>query len=81
MKVLSPLTLDPAVKLVQYSLMGLLSVENMATSVVLMPLAPLGVKAGRMILEKVRQDVMYRFCILRCFYQGYSVSMAGSSNG
>lgn len=66
-------------KLIPYSMMGLLSLENIATSLVLIPLAPIGVKIGRSILEKIRQEVIYRFLYVALFLSGIKLIFNGIS--
>lgn len=51
-------------------LMGLLKLENLMTSLVLMPLAPIGVTLGHLILNKVEQKMNYRFLYIALFLSG-----------
>lgn len=64
-------------KLIPYSLMGVLNIENMTTSLVLMPLAPVGVKMGRLILNKVEQISIYRFLYAALFLSGLKLLYDG----
>ncbi|KJS09741.1 MAG: membrane protein [Gammaproteobacteria bacterium BRH_c0] len=48
------------VKLVPYAWLGELSTDNLATSLVLIPLAPVGVFLGYAILTRVSQTLIYR---------------------
>jgi len=48
------------VKLVPYAWLGQLRTENLATSLVLLPLAPLGVKLGRWLHDRVEEVLFYR---------------------
>lgn len=64
-------------KLIPYSLMGMLNIENMTTSLVLMPLAPVGVKLGRLILNKVDQKSIYRFLYAALFLSGLKLLYDG----
>jgi len=57
-------------KLIPYSFMGVLNVENITTSIVLMPLAPVGVKLGRLLLDRVDQKLIYRFLYIVLFLAG-----------
>jgi len=65
------------VKLVPYSLMGFLNLENFLTSLVLMPLAPIGVKLGNMVLHKVNQKILYRYLYLILFCSGIKLCWDG----
>lgn len=58
------------VKLVPYSLVGALSAENLMTSLVLMPLAAIGVKLGNLVLHKVNQKILYRYLYIALFFSG-----------
>ncbi|MBW2684196.1 MAG: sulfite exporter TauE/SafE family protein [Deltaproteobacteria bacterium] len=57
-------------KLIPYTFMGLLNLENLMTSLVLMPLAPIGVSLGHLILNKVNQKIIYRFLYIALFLSG-----------
>jgi uncharacterized membrane protein YfcA len=48
------------VKLIPYGLLGQLSLENLATSFLLLPLAPLGIKLGRWLHDRVNEGLFYR---------------------
>jgi len=58
------------IKLIPYTFMGLLNLENLMTSLVLMPLAPIGVTLGHLILNKVEQKIIYRFLYIALFLSG-----------
>jgi uncharacterized membrane protein YfcA len=47
-------------KLLPYAWLGQLSVENLATSLVLLPLAPIGIKLGRWLHDRVDEALFYR---------------------
>jgi hypothetical protein len=47
-------------KWVPYAWLGLLDMRNMATSVALLPLAPVGVLVGVRLARKMKQDLFYR---------------------
>jgi hypothetical protein len=51
-----------AVKLVPYFWLGLFDARNLLTSLVLLPLAPLGIFAGVWLVKRIRQDLFYRIC-------------------
>lgn len=65
------------VKLVPYSAMGFLHVENLMTSLLLMPLAPVGIGLGGLIVEKVEQKVIYRFLYIALFLSGVKLLSDG----
>ena len=48
------------VKLIPYSLLGQLSPDNLVTSLLLLPLAPLGIKVGRWLHDRVDEVLFYR---------------------
>jgi uncharacterized membrane protein YfcA len=49
-----------AVKLVPYAWLGLFDTRNLSTSLVLSPLAPLGIFLGVWLLRRMSQDLFYR---------------------
>ena len=49
-----------AAKWIPYAVLGLIDLRNMATALVLLPLAPLGVWAGVWLLRRVRSTWFYR---------------------
>lgn len=57
-------------KLIPYSLMGALNTENLMTSLLLMPLAPIGVRIGRLLIDKVNQKLLYRYLYIALFLSG-----------
>lgn len=59
-----------ASKWVPYAWLGLIDLTNMATSVVLMPLAPLGVWLGVRFVRRVDQRLFYRLIHLGMFLTG-----------
>ncbi|ODA34582.1 hypothetical protein A8L45_06035 [Veronia pacifica] len=59
-----------AMKLVPYASLGLLDVENILTSLILMPLAPLGVKLGIVLLDIASEKWVYRLCFGFLFVSG-----------
>lgn len=67
------------VKLIPYSLMGALNLENLMTSLVLMPLAPIGVKLGNIVLHKVNQKILYRYLYTALFISGVKLCFDGIS--
>jgi len=57
-------------KLIPYTLLGQFDQTNLMTSLVLMPLAPVGVTIGVWLLHRVSQAVVYRLCYLFLFLSG-----------
>lgn len=48
------------VKLVPYAWLGQLRADNLATSAILLPLAPLGVRLGRWLHDRIEEALFYR---------------------
>jgi len=65
------------VKLVPYTLLGALNAENFMTSLLLMPLAPIGVKLGRVLLDKINQRILYRYLYIALFLSGLKLCYDG----
>ena len=59
-----------AVKVIPYAVLGQFDSTNLKTSVLLMPLAPLGVLAGVWLLKRVDQDIFYRIIYALIFLTG-----------
>ena len=57
-------------KWIPYAWLGLLDLRNMATSLVLLPLAPLGVWAGMRLEKKISPAVFYRVLYVGMFLTG-----------
>ena len=57
-------------KWIPYAMLGLLDVRNMATSVVLLPLVPLGVWMGIRIARRISQELFYRLLYVGMFLTG-----------
>ena len=57
-------------KWVPYAWLGLLDSRNFATSVVLLPLAPMGVWLGVRLARRIRPDLFYRLIRLGMFLTG-----------
>lgn len=60
-----------------YGLLGLLDWRNMATSLVLLPLAPLGVWIGVSLARRVGQVLFYRFLYVGMFLTGVKLLWDG----
>ncbi|HKJ94239.1 MAG TPA: sulfite exporter TauE/SafE family protein [Gammaproteobacteria bacterium] len=65
------------VKLVPYAFLGELGVSNLATSVVLLPLAPIGVWLGIFLHHRVSQVWFYRVCYVFLFFTGLRLLWEG----
>ncbi len=57
-------------KLVPYALLGQFSAENLATSAVLAPLAPIGIGLGIWLHRRVPEQLFYRLCYAFLFVAG-----------
>ncbi|CAN0565300.1 unnamed protein product, partial [Laminaria digitata] len=67
------------VKLVPYSLLGQLNGENMMISLMLSPLAPLGVWLGLKLHKVVNENWFYPLCYLFLFITGIKLLWDGFS--
>ena len=65
------------VKLVPYAYLGMLSTENLATSLVLLPLAPIGIWLGLRLHHLVSQATFYRLMYLLTFAAGVKLIWDG----
>ncbi len=64
-------------KLIPYTLLGAIDTSNLLTSIVLMPLAPVGIKLGYLILNKVSQKSIYRFLYVALLLSGIKLLYDG----
>jgi uncharacterized membrane protein YfcA len=67
------------VKLVPYTMLGLFSAENLGTSLILLPLAPLGVWAGVKLHTLVSQQLFYRIAYMLLMATGLKLCWDGVS--
>jgi uncharacterized membrane protein YfcA len=65
------------VKLVPFAYLGLLSTENLTTSLVLLPLAPIGVWLGLRLHDLVSQGLFYRLMYVLTFAAGVKLIWDG----
>ena len=65
------------VKLVPYYALGQLSVENLSTSLVLMPLAPVGVLMGVWLAKRINKEVFYNVCYFFLLVVGVKLLLEG----
>ena len=68
------------VKLIPYAWLGQLSSENLMTSLVLLPLAPIGIKLGVWMHHKVSNDIFYIICYVALFFTGLKLIYEGVTN-
>jgi len=66
-------------KLIPYTLLGEFDHTNLMTSLVLMPLAPVGVKIGIWLLHRASQALVYRLCYIFLFLSGGKLFWDGAS--
>jgi uncharacterized protein len=64
-------------KLIPYTVLGNFGQTNLLTALILMPLAPIGVKFGVLLLHRVSQSVVYRLCYLFLFLSGLKLFSDG----
>lgn len=68
------------IKLIPYAWLGQLSADNLMTSLVLLPLAPIGVKLGVWMHHKVSNDIFYTICYFALFFTSLKLIYEGVSN-
>lgn len=68
------------VKLIPYAFLGQLNSDTLMTSLLLMPLAPLGVKLGIYLLHRVSEKWFYWVCYGFLFLAGIKLVYEGTSN-
>lgn len=66
-------------KLIPYTLLGEFDHTNLMTSLVLMPLAPIGVKIGVWLLHRASQSLVYSLCYLFLFLSGCKLFWDGGA--
>jgi len=65
------------VKLIPYAWLGQLSGDNLLTSLVLLPLAPIGIKLGVWMHNKVSTELFYKICYIALFFTGLKLIYDG----
>ncbi len=65
------------VKLIPYTYLDLLTLRNLTTSLILMPIAPLGIKLGYWLLHKLSEELVYRILYLSLFILGIKMIFDG----
>ena len=68
------------IKLVPYGLLGEFNTVNLWTSLVLMPLAPIGVSMGYWLLHNAQQEMLYRVIYVFLFGSGVKLAYDGLLN-
>ena len=66
-------------KLIPYSLLGQFSVQNVGTSLVLLPLAPLGIWLGVKAHKMIPEDLFYRIAYILVLLTGGKLLWDGFS--
>ena len=64
-------------KWIPYAWLGLLDMRNMTTSLVLLPLAPIGVWLGVRLARRISQQLFYRFLYAGMFLTGVKLLWDG----
>ena len=64
-------------KLIPYAALGEFDKTNLLTALVLVPLAPVGVKLGVFLLHRVSQQRIYQLCYLFLFLSGVKLCWDG----
>ena len=66
------------VKLIPYGYLNLLTPENLMTSLILMPIAPIGIKLGYWLLGRISQETVYKILYLSLFILGVKMIAEGA---
>jgi uncharacterized membrane protein YfcA len=64
-------------KWIPYGVLGLLDMRNMATSLMLLPMAPIGVWVGVRLARRISQVLFYRFLYVGMFLTGVKLLWDG----
>ncbi|MGX9416348.1 sulfite exporter TauE/SafE family protein [Vibrio sp. RC27] len=65
------------IKLIPYTYLGNFDHQNLMTSLVLIPLAPIGVKIGTMLLKVISQERVYQVCYFFLLISGGKLFYTG----
>ena len=65
------------IKLIPYAWQGQFSRANLLTALVMMPLAPVGVRLGYFLLHKISERVVYKICYFFLFVVGLKLLFDG----
>lgn len=66
------------VKLIPYSYLDLLTTRNLMTSLILMPVAPLGIWLGYWLLHRLSEKLVYRILYVSLFMLGVKMILEGT---
>ena len=66
------------VKLIPYSCLELFTFRNLMTSLILMPIAPLGVRLGYWLMHKISEEMVYKILYLSLFILGVKMIIEGA---
>ena len=66
------------VKLIPYSYLELFTFRNLMTSLILMPIAPLGVRLGYWLMHKISEEMVYKILYLSLFILGVKMIIEGA---
>jgi uncharacterized membrane protein YfcA len=72
-------TIINAVKLIPYFWLGLFDARNLSTSLMLAPLAPIGIMLGVWLVKRVNPKVFYALCYTFLFITGCKLLYDGAS--
>ena len=65
-------------KLIPYSYLDLFTMRNLTTSLILMPIAPLGIWLGYWLLHRLSEKLVYRILYLSLFILGVKMILEGT---
>jgi len=65
-------------KLAPYAWLGLLNTDNLGTSLVLMILAPVGIRLGLWLHHRIRDESFYTLCYALLLIAGLKLSIEGA---
>ncbi len=65
------------IKVIPYTWQGQFSTTNLLTSLVMIPLAPIGVRLGYFLLHKVSEKMIYQICYFFLFIVGLKLLVDG----
>ena len=69
-----------AVKVIPYAILGMLALDNLSTSLVLLPLAPIGVAIGVWLNNNISNDIFYKIIYTAIFLVGVNLVWEAFTN-
>ncbi|NLB99735.1 MAG: sulfite exporter TauE/SafE family protein [Pseudomonas formosensis] len=63
-----------------YIQLGLFDTSNLLTALVLLPLAPIGIRLGFWMLQRTNQELIYQLCYVFLFFTGCKLLYDGITN-